>query len=201
MSKTLTPAETKNLTQKVNTELQPINKKIHAALPLRDLTTIFSDNDLDPDPIQQKLHDDEGRMHVQVGPEVWFTMTWYRFETGKFEVVAYVSSAHDDHRDPYTKVMNSSEKTAAKNKLNNKLLVPINKTYFKNTGLAFTAIKNAIAEVGFDWHEFEDSTTSGVSRGDKNNRLHVNIGNDIYMVVTWHKMDSSGNYEIVAYAS
>ena len=33
----------------------------------------------------------EGRVHEHVGDGVYFTMTWYKMETGRYEVVAYVS--------------------------------------------------------------------------------------------------------------
>ena len=33
----------------------------------------------------------EGQNTEQVGPNTWFTMTWYRMPSGRYEVVAYLS--------------------------------------------------------------------------------------------------------------
>lgn len=33
----------------------------------------------------------DGSVHEQVGDNTWFTMTWHRMESGRFEIVAYVS--------------------------------------------------------------------------------------------------------------
>lgn len=194
----LSPAETQALTKKVNADLQAINSQKHTGMPLKEITAILSQNNLDPKSIQEHLHGDEGRLNIQVGPEIYFSMTWYRMESGRYEIVAYVTSNHDDYRDPYTTVMDSGSKRKAKNKLNG-LLEPVNKTRYQGKAQAFGVIQDAIAESGFNWHEFEDSTSAGRVNGNEG-RVHVAIGNGIYMTVTWYKMES-GKYEIVAYAS
>jgi hypothetical protein len=33
----------------------------------------------------------DGQSHVQVGSKTWFTFTWHKMESGRYEVVAYVS--------------------------------------------------------------------------------------------------------------
>ena len=33
----------------------------------------------------------EGTSHERVGDHTWFTMTWHKMESGKYEVTAYVS--------------------------------------------------------------------------------------------------------------
>ncbi len=33
----------------------------------------------------------EGRMHIQVGPNTWLAMNWYRMESGRYEVLGYLS--------------------------------------------------------------------------------------------------------------
>lgn len=33
----------------------------------------------------------EGNSHEQIGRSTWFSMTWYKMPSGRYEVVAYVS--------------------------------------------------------------------------------------------------------------
>jgi hypothetical protein len=33
----------------------------------------------------------QGRINEQVGERTWLTMTWYRLDSGNYEIVAYVS--------------------------------------------------------------------------------------------------------------
>ena len=33
----------------------------------------------------------DGASHEQVGPRTWFKMTWHKMESGRFELVSYVS--------------------------------------------------------------------------------------------------------------
>lgn len=195
----LTPAETQALTKKVNEDLKPVNAHYHTGMPLRDITLVLTKHDLDPSQVQEHLHGDEGHLNVQVGPEIWLSLSWYRMESGRYEIVANASSTHDEHRDPYTAIMDSSTKRKNTKKLNG-LLEPVNKTRYTGKGQAFGVVQDAIASCGFDWHEFEDATTAGKVNGNEG-RVHVDIGNGIFMTVTWYKMDVTGKYEIVAYAS
>jgi hypothetical protein len=197
----LSPAETKALTSKINTELQNINLQRHTGMPVKEITGVLVGHDLDANKVRDHIRGDEGHLHVQISDEIYFTMTWKRMESGRYEIVSYVSSQHDDRRDPYTTVMDSASKRKAKNKLNG-LLEPINKTYHPGKAHAFGMIQDAIASCGLDWHEFEDRTVAGQVNGD-DGRLHppVSIGNGLFMAVTWHKMEPSGRYEITAYCS
>src|ERR1039458_7312714 len=34
---------------------------------------------------------EDGRIHEQVGPHTWLSLTWYRMESGRYEIVAYLS--------------------------------------------------------------------------------------------------------------
>lgn len=196
----LSPSETKKLTGKINQELQAINLQRHTGMPLTQITGLLVGHDLDPAKVREHVHGDEGRLHVQVSPDIFFTMTWKRMESGRYEIVSYVSSQHDDHRDPYTTVMDSSSKKKAKSKLTG-LLVPINKTYHPGKAHAFGMVQDAITSCGLDWHEFEDRTTAG-QVNEPDGRLHppCDIGNGLFLALAWHKMES-GRYEITAYVS
>lgn len=200
MATKLSPSQVQALTRKVNQELTSINAARHTGMPLKEITTVLADNGLDASKVQEHLHGDEGRLHVQVSDEIWLTLTWMRMSSGRYEIVAYASSQHDDHRDPYTTVMDSTTKRKQRDKLN-KTLDPVNKTYYQGKGQAMGVIQDAIAACGFDWHAWEDATTAGHLPGDDGRLSHpVPIGNGIYMACSWHKM-GSGRYEIVAYAS
>lgn len=194
----LSPADTKALTQRVNHDLSSINSERHTGMPMKEIAAVLVGHDLDPKPVQDHLHGDEGRLHVQVGPEIWLVLTWYRMESGRYEIVAYATSSHDDHRDPYTTVMDAATKRKNAKKLTG-LLVPINKTYYQGKAAAFGCVQDAIAACGFDWHEFEDRTTGGKVNKDDDG-VHVAIGNGLYIKVSWYKMPS-GRYEITSYVS
>jgi hypothetical protein len=196
----LSPSETKALTVKINTELSHINLQRHTGMPVREITGVLVGHDLDAEKVRQHIQGDEGRLHVQVGSDIYFTMTWKRMESGRYEIVSYVSSQHDDHRDPYTMVMDSTSKRKAKNKLNG-LLEPINKVYHPGKAHAFGMVQDAIAASGLNWHEFEDRTVAGqVNDNDGRLKPPCDIGNGLYLALAWHKMES-GRYEITAYVS
>ena len=193
--------EIQALTKKVNVELEKINAERHTGMPMREIAIVLVNNGLDPEKIHENVHGDEGRLNVQVGPEIYFTMSWYRMESGRFEIVARASSVHDDYRDPYTAVMNSAQKRTAKNKLN-RLLRPVNAERQPTIAAAFGFIQDQIAACGFDWHAFEQATTNVSFRpGQENRKSAIPIGNGIFFTVTWYKDPSQKTWEIVAVAS
>ena len=191
--------EIQAVTKKVNVELEKINAERHTGMPMREIATVLVNNGLDPEKIHEHLHGDEGRLHVEVGPEIYFTMTWYRMESGRFEIVAYASSVHDDHRDPYTTVMDGPTKRKAKTKLNN-MLQPVTSQRQPTIAGAFGQIQDAIAACGLDWHAFEQATTN--IRIEDEGRKHIPIGNGIFLTITWYReQGTTHKWEIVAYAS
>jgi len=194
----MSPTEIKVLTQKVNADLNSINLARHTGMPMSEIASVLTKHGLDTKPVRDHIHADEGRLHVEVKKDIWISMTWYRLESGRYEIVIYATSNHDDHRDPYTTVMDSSSKGKAKKTLTN-LLDPINKNYAKGKAEAFSKIQDAIAQTGLDWHEFEDETQAGRVKGDQG-RKNIPIGNGLYLSVSWYKMPS-GKYEIVSYVS
>jgi hypothetical protein len=61
-------------------------------IPLAELQQIFLEMGLDISVLQGIFTGHEGRMHERIGQsELWFTMTWFRMGSGKFEIVCYVS--------------------------------------------------------------------------------------------------------------
>jgi hypothetical protein len=195
----VTPLEIQVVTKKVNACLKAINDQKHTGMPMREIAIALTDNDLDPEKIYEQWHGDNGRMHVQIGPEIYLVMTWYRMETGRYEVVIYATSNFDDYREPYKTVMNSTEKRKAKNKLN-KLLTPITNVRQQNIFAAFDLMQEAIVEAGFDGNAFEQSTVN--MRIGHEGRRNIDIGNGIFLTFTWYREpDSNHKWEIVAYAS
>ena len=138
------PTDIKALVQKINQQLDPITSKFQDRVPLGDITSVLSGNGLDPKAVQNGFqHNDEGRLHVSVGNDVYFTMTWYKFEnTGRYEIVAYASSLHDDTKTP-AKVMTPAGKAQGRSTDPlNKQLEAIGRKYWKAVG--------AVAKEGFE---------------------------------------------------
>ena len=76
------------------------NQRIHAltcnncfeALPLAQLKTILSLHGFQTAPLDGIYCGSEGRLDpVQVGERAWFTMSWYRMSSGRYEVTCYLS--------------------------------------------------------------------------------------------------------------
>lgn len=75
----------------VNEHLTDMGKTYHQSLPLSDICTVLEMHGF------QSLTDAiycgrDGRSSEQVGARTWFVMSWHKMEeTGRYEVVAYVS--------------------------------------------------------------------------------------------------------------
>jgi hypothetical protein len=196
--KTFTPETTKILTTELNVALEFVNG-IFPLIPLARIVELINAYNLDASQIVHQLGPDNGRMVVPVAADIFFVMSWYRFETGTFEIVCYATSNFDDYEKPFTAVYKAQERAARLRRLNSTLrnLPP----YFNGKGHAFACVENHIISAGFDHREFQDDTTSGkFSCMGEQGRIMSDISNNAFIVVTWYKMPS-GNYEIIAYAS
>lgn len=196
----MTPFEIKALAQKVNQELASVTDKFQSDVPLGEIMSILTKNGLDPKAFQNAYqHKDEGRLHVNVGQGIYLTMTWYKFEsTGRYEIVAYASSQHDDVKTP-AKPMDSGEKRKAMASVNAKL-VTIGKTYWTGVGSACKAVSDALETAGFEATDFDHQAVTGTA-GRKEGRIHAPVGNGVFLAFSFFKMDVTGKYEIVAYLS
>jgi len=193
---TLSPIETKELVQQVNKDLAPITDKFQSHMPLFDVAAVLTKHGLDPKPMENAVNSkDQGRLHVNVGQGVWLTLTWYKFETGRYEIVAYASSQHDDARIP-AKPMDSGAKRKAMKAVNDKL-VELGRTSQKSLGNAFKVAQDALEAAGFDATDFTHPTFGGQSTG----RIHAPVGNGVFILFSWYRMEVTGNYEITAYVS
>ena len=192
---TLTPESIKALTSELNTALEDVNG-IFQLIPLARIVDRINSLDLDASKIVGNLGKDNGHMSVPVSDDIYFVMSWYRFESGRFEIVCYATSNYDDYRTPFTAVYSAAEKNKRRRTLNRSLQnLP---TYFNSKGHAFACVEAAIKDAGFDYYEFQDSTLHRYVHAD-NERITVHVSNNVFVTVTWYKMES-GRYEIVSYA-
>ena len=77
-------------TRGVNDALYGLGRTSHESVPLdtvNELLTHYGFNSLDA----MLLCGREGRLHESVGRNRWLALSWYRYESGRYEVVAYVS--------------------------------------------------------------------------------------------------------------
>jgi len=195
---TLAPGDVKDLTVKLNKEINPLTVGPQPRVPVSELVAILKSHGLDPKNIQNSVHGDTGRLHVAIGSGIFLVMTWYKFQTGKYEIVAYATSEHDDHK-PVAKPMSSGERQKAKAAVSKELNV-ISSKYWKSLGLVQGAISDALERGGFDAEEFQTEMSRSTA-GKNDSRVHVAVGNGLYLAVSIHKMEVTGNYEITAYVS
>jgi hypothetical protein len=85
-----TAAEVRHATRSVNERLHQLGRTYHPSVPLDEVShwlRAFGFNELEP----MLLCGREGRLHEFVGNNRWLALTWYKMESGRYEVVAYVS--------------------------------------------------------------------------------------------------------------
>ncbi len=74
-----------------NSALYDLNhNRYHDSIPVYDVDVILAQygyNTLEPAIYCGR----EGQIHEQVDARTWLTMTWYKMESGRYEIVAYLS--------------------------------------------------------------------------------------------------------------
>ena len=61
----------------------------HPFIPIEFFDEILESNDFQP--LEGAIYcGREGQVNEQVGPRTWLTFTWYKMDTGRYEIVAYV---------------------------------------------------------------------------------------------------------------
>jgi hypothetical protein len=189
----MTPVETKTLTARINTEFQPLNSHIQDHLPVPQISQILVTHGLDPKNLQNKVHGKEGHENVAVGNEVYVAISWFQFDTGRYEIVIRAHSEHDQLKEPYNVQMTPAEKRQAKRGIE-KGLEPVNRIYHRTLADAMHEISQVLERNRLDAQEFEHQHASG-----NEGRLNAPVGNGFHITMTWHRMDVSGKYEIVCY--
>ena len=185
---------TQTTSKALNQELAAVNGYFRL-FPLYKTVEIVNQFDLDASQIVQNFKGDKGRMNVALSDSMYLCMIWERMESGSFEVIAYASSVYDDVRLPYTTVMTAKErKQAAQSVTNGLAKLP----QYSSKGAFFSAVEGLLSAAKLDYSELQDVVGTGTA-GDEG-RLHVSIGQNLYLVVSWYRMPS-GSYEMVAYVS
>ena len=88
--KLMTLSNERKARRQVNTALEElIYNKYFQSLPLLDIDEILVRYGFST--LQEGIYCGCGSINEQVGVRTWFAMTWYRMETGRYEIVAYVS--------------------------------------------------------------------------------------------------------------
>lgn len=79
----------RKLRTRVNRQLQQL-PIYHDGLPLTEIDNILAANGASA--LEEAIYcGREGKVHEQVQSNTWLTMTWYKMESGRYEIVAYVS--------------------------------------------------------------------------------------------------------------
>lgn len=78
-------------TRTVNEVLFKFGRVYHDSVPLAELSALLRWNGFDGLDDILLVCGREGRLHESVGRNRWFTLTWYKMESGRYEIVAYLS--------------------------------------------------------------------------------------------------------------
>jgi hypothetical protein len=88
----MSPADKKKAVKRANDVLADLGKKYHNSIPLQAISDILEVNGFDPSKVGNGIFvGASGRAHEPVGFGVYLTMTWYKMESGQYEIVAYLS--------------------------------------------------------------------------------------------------------------
>lgn len=90
MSATASPAKLPaKYRAKINKALDALCKRYFKEIPISEIQSILNEFELKiPDGIYCGR---EGESMEEIGNGVWLRMTWYKLQSGNFEIVAYVS--------------------------------------------------------------------------------------------------------------
>jgi hypothetical protein len=75
---------------RVNTLLWELCRDYQDGLPLQRIATILQANNF-ADLADGIYCGRDGQIHEKVGERTWFVLTWHKMQSGRYEVIAYVS--------------------------------------------------------------------------------------------------------------
>ena len=76
--------------RKANAELYTLGLKYHESIPLTWLDSVLAEAGFNP--TEGAIYcGRDGRILEQVGERSWLSMTWHKGESGRYEIVAYLS--------------------------------------------------------------------------------------------------------------
>lgn len=190
------PNQIAETTTALNVALSQFNGYFNL-FPLYGIVECVNRFNLDASQIVNSFKCDVGRMNVPLSADIWLCVTWYRMESGRFEIVAYASSNYDDMPEPYTTFWTAPQRVKKLRQLNARLRAL--RSYYATKGLYLADVEDVLKELGFNYHLLQDFASSNSYAGGEG-RTVVEVGNSVYLHVSWYQMPS-GNYEMVGYAS
>ena len=103
MTNTMNPETTKTVAARMAKEEVSARRRINEkladftrnryfdGLPISALCAMLEAEGFDAENLMGIYCGATGKVHEQVGPRTWFRMDWYRMESGRYEVTAYLS--------------------------------------------------------------------------------------------------------------
>jgi hypothetical protein len=75
---------------RANSDLALLSQGLHDSLRLQDIDNVLTTHGFRP--LTEGIYcGREGRVHEQVGDRTHLLLTWYKYDTGRYEVVVYLS--------------------------------------------------------------------------------------------------------------
>jgi hypothetical protein len=73
----------------VNHKLADVSRTYHVGLPIGVIADWLAEEGFE---LRDGIYcGEDGRIHEQVGPHTWLSLTWHKMESGRYEIVAYLS--------------------------------------------------------------------------------------------------------------
>jgi len=90
---TVDPKQEKSHRDKATKEIVALTtNKYFQSIPAKEIGEILTKHGFDEEAMFGIYTGRQGKIHEQVGPKTWISMTWYKMEeSGKYEIVAYLS--------------------------------------------------------------------------------------------------------------
>ena len=84
-----TIAQERRAMRAVNAKLHEMGRVYHHGLPIHIIAGWLEEEGFSP--MEAAIYcGAQGRVHEQVGPHTWLALTWYKMESGRYEIVAYL---------------------------------------------------------------------------------------------------------------
>jgi len=181
--------------EQVNTDLNKLTfQKYHPQIPLSQIEDIVKDAGFPPPTgWSRAIIGPQGMTATTINksPDIFLHLSWYKMESGRFEVIAYVNTDVDIPLPD----MSSKDKARAIKRANNLLYSEINHNRYHDD-IPVDKIRKILDAEGFDAWKIGQGIYVG-----REGRVNSPIGSGAYLAMTWYKMEGSGRYEIVAYVS
>ena len=84
------PASEKTRRNRANNALHAISRTYHCGLPIAEIDSILTANGFEA--TEPAIYcGAEGSSHEKIGPNSWLSFTWYKMESGRYEITTYLS--------------------------------------------------------------------------------------------------------------